>query len=300
MTTRSFPRLLGAALAIALSTPALAQNDPLTRFLDGLMKSEKAPAETVAPEASPAPAAAGDAVPRQRPTARREAAPQAAGEPRAVRKQAVAAPEGTPAPQKPALVDAPKPEPAGRLAASPSPAPAARPSAATPANALDRVNSYFNGIDQLTATFVQNNSNGQRSSGTLYLKRPGHLRFAYSPPSTLEVVSDGRSVAVRDRKLGTNDVYPVGQTPLKFLLQEQFKLERDTKVRDVQVGSDGMVTVRFEDSATFGGTSRITLRFDSRANELKQWSVVDPQGYETTVVLSNLEVVAAAGARAAN
>jgi outer membrane lipoprotein-sorting protein len=161
--------------------------------------------------------------------------------------------------------------------------------------ALDRINSYFNGIDQLTASFVQNSSNGQRMGGSLALKRPGQLRFAYAPPSTLEIVSDGRSVAIRDKKLGTNDVYSIGQTPLKFLLKERFNLARDVKVQDVQVSPAGLVTVRFEDSATIGGTSKVTLRFDARANELKQWTIVDPQGYETTVVLSNVNIVPRAG-----
>ncbi len=192
------------------------------------------------------------------------------------------------------LAPTPPATPVAAKVQTPSPIPA------SPAAALDQVNSYFNGIDQLTAYFVQKNPNGQQVEGTLAVKRPGILRFAYAPPSALEIVSDGRSVAIRDKKLGTNDVYPVGQTPLKFLLQENVDLGRDTKVRDVQVGRDGLVTVRFDDSATFGGTSRITLRFDARANALRQWSIVDSQGYETSVSLSNLNVTHKKDARATN
>ena len=162
------------------------------------------------------------------------------------------------------------------------------------------MNAYFNSIDQLSAYFVQKNPNGQQAEGNLSMRRPGQFHFAYAPPSTLEVVSDGRNVAIRDKKLGTNDVYPVGQTPLKFLVQDNIDLSRDTKVRDVQVGRDGIVTVRFDDSATLGGTSKITLRFDARANALRQWSIVGSQGYETSVTLSNLNVVHKKDARAAN
>ena len=213
-----------------------------------------------------------------------------------------------PEPARPATAPAPLREPPKAAEAPPAPTPpptavaaraqAAPPIPASPAAALDQVNGYFNGIDQLTAYFVQKNPNGQQVEGTLAVKRPGILRFAYAPPSALEIVSDGRSVAIRDKKLGTNDVYPVGQTPLKFLLQENVDLGRDTKVRDVQVGRDGLVTVRFDDSATFGGTSRITLRFDARANALRQWSIVDSQGYETSVTLSNLNVTHKKDARA--
>lgn len=202
------------------------------------------------------------------------------------------------APPKPAATaEAPRPN----VAASRAPATAAVQAVpSSPAAALERVNAYFNSIDQLTAFFVQTSTNGQRAEGTLAIKRPGQLHFAYAPPSSLEVVSDGRSVAVRDKRLGTNDVYSIRQTPLKFLVQDRVDLARDTQVKDVQIGSDGIVTVRFEDSATLGGTSKITLRYDARANALKQWTVLDAQGYETTVVLSNVNVVRRASADAGN
>jgi outer membrane lipoprotein-sorting protein len=181
-------------------------------------------------------------------------------------------------------------------AASVRPAPVVPTSRAA---ALDRINAFFNGIDVLTATFVQDSANG-RAQGTLYIKRPAQLRFAYAPPSSLEILSDGRSVAIRDKKLGTNDVYPVGQTPLKFLMQDQFDLARDTTLHDIQIGQDGIITVSFEDRATIGGTSKVTLRFDARANELKQWIILDAQGFETSVVLSGVTLVPKTGAGAVN
>jgi outer membrane lipoprotein-sorting protein len=190
------------------------------------------------------------------------------------------------------------PAPTSVAAPSSAPTPTSPPGPRTPEEALDRVNAYFNSIEVMSAYFVQRTPNGQQAEGTLSMRRPGQFHFAYAPPSTLEVVSDGRNVAIRDKKLGTNDVYPVGQTPLKFLVQDNIDLARDTKVRDVQVGRDGMVTVRFDDSATLGGTSKITLRFDSRANALKQWTIIDAQGYETTVTLSGLNVTYRRDARA--
>lgn len=207
-------------------------------------------------------------------------------------KPAAPAPAKTAEPPKPARATPAPSAPAPTSVAAPStaPTPTSPPGPKSPEEALDRVNGYFNSIDQLSAYFTQKSPNGQQMEGTLSMRRPGQFHFAYAPPSTLEVVSDGRNVAIRDKKLGTNDVYPVGQTPLKFLVQDDIDLSRDTKVRDVQVGRDGIVTVRFDDSATLGGTSKITLRFDSRANALRQWTIVDAQGYETTVSLSGLNV----------
>jgi outer membrane lipoprotein-sorting protein len=293
MTQRfSFP-LAALALALAAASPTGAQaSDPLTRFLEGLIGTN---ANAPAPS-SPAPAPPAASERPVEPSAKiSPARPQAAAKPKAETPVPVAATRPAP----PTAEARPVVQPARIVAPPAQVAPvvtlAAQRVPTTPDAALDRINAYFNSIDQLTASFVQTNSNGQRMDGSLALKRPGQLRFAYAPPSTLEIVSDGRSVAIRDKKLGTNDVYPVGQTPLKFLLKDQFNLARDVKVQDVQLGQGGLISVRFEDNATLGGTSRITLRFDARGNQLKQWTVIDPQGYETTVVLSDVNMVTRAG-----
>lgn len=261
----------------------------MTRFFEDLFTKETAPpVPAEVRSAAPAPPSAAAQPKRQVPAQAGAAERKVAGSnppPAQPRRNEPAA--ARPSSAKPD----PAPEPAKSApAAQTVAAPAAAAIPTTPEAAVERVNAYFNGIDQLTASFVQTSPSG-RLEGTLALKRPGHLRFAYAPPSTLEIVSDGRSVAIRDKRLGTNDVYPASQTPLKFLLQEQFDLARDTKVRDVQTSPDGVISIRFDDSSTLGGTSRVTLRFDARANRLRQWTVVDAQGTETTVVLSDLNVV---------
>lgn len=167
-------------------------------------------------------------------------------------------------------------------------APAAPAAAAQPAPTVERVNAYFNAIGGLTADFVQTAPDGRRYDGKLYILRPGKMKFEYKPPSPLEVISDGRTVAVRDRKLNTQDLYLVGQTPLKFLLRDRIDVARDSKVISLnQQGSDAVLVI--EDRQTVGGTSRIRITFDNATMTLKQWIVTDPQGQDTRVQLSNLD-----------
>ena len=116
----------------------------------------------------------------------------------------------------------------------------------------------------------------------------GKLRFEYNPPAVIEVVSDGTSVIVRDRKLATQDLYAIGQTPLKFLLKEQLDLSRDTTVLRASADGDN-ASVTLEDRNTLGGVSRITLTFDSKSFALKNWRIRDPQGHDTFVALSNID-----------
>jgi outer membrane lipoprotein-sorting protein len=154
--------------------------------------------------------------------------------------------------------------------------------------ALRRANEFLNASPVLSADFVQIGGDGKRAEGTLHVHRPGRMRFEYARPASMEVVSDGATVAVRDSKLNTQDLYFIDQTPLKFLLKEKISLENDVKVKDV-VTDDSGTAIFFEDKATFGGTSHIKLIFDSKTFALKQWQVTDPQGFETLITLFNIE-----------
>ena len=181
----------------------------------------------------------------------------------------------------------PKRQPA---TAAPSAKPVA-PASADQTTAIAKANDWLNGASLMTADFVQIGGDGSRTEGKLYVQKPGRMHFSYAAPAALEIRADGTSVAVIDRKLKTQDLSFIGQTPLKFLLKDHIDLARDTKVLDV--GSEGKSTSIFiEDKATFGGTSRIKLTFDSTTFSLKQWKVVDPQGYETLVTLFNINTAA--------
>ncbi len=154
---------------------------------------------------------------------------------------------------------------------------------------IQRANAYLNGANSFVADFVQTGADARRSEGKLYVQRPGRMRFEYAAPATLEIVADGTSVAIRDRKLATQDMYFLSQTPLKFLLKDKIDLRKDVRILDVTSDKKNAV-ISVEDKATFGGTSLIKLIFDPRTFVLKQWQVTDPQGYETLVSLFNIDV----------
>lgn len=169
--------------------------------------------------------------------------------------------------------------------------PAAPPEAPKPLSreeAIKRADAFFNASPVMTADFVQIGADGLRSEGKLHVQRAGRVRFEYAQPATMEVVADGAQVAVRDRKLNTQDLYFINQTPLKFLMKEKIDLEKDVTVEDVKIDDSG-VTIFIEDKATFGGTSHLRLIFDPKSFKLKQWQVKDPQGYETLITLFNID-----------
>jgi outer membrane lipoprotein-sorting protein len=153
---------------------------------------------------------------------------------------------------------------------------------------IDRVNIYLMSVQMLTGDFVQVGPDGRRIEGKLYLQKPGRIRFEYNPPSPIELVADGSSVVVRDRSLRTQDLYPLSQTPLRFLLADRIDLLKETNVISVSA-DDTFLSLLIEEKQTIGGTHKVLLMFSSKDTQLKQWTITDPQGYDTTVALYNLE-----------
>lgn len=153
---------------------------------------------------------------------------------------------------------------------------------------IEKVDNYLSSVHTLEGNFVQVAPNGNRSKGEFYLSKPGKMRFEYDAPSPTEIISDGESVVVRDRNLGTQDLYPLSQTPLRFLLADHVNLLKDTNLVAVYA-DDVFITVVVEEKNGIVGTSRLMIMFSAKDMQLKQWTVTDPQGFDTTVAVYNLD-----------
>jgi outer membrane lipoprotein-sorting protein len=151
-----------------------------------------------------------------------------------------------------------------------------------------KVSSYLSSLQTLVGNFVQVGPDGSRTKGDFYIQKPGKVRFEYEAPSPIAIIADGSSVAVRDRKLATQDIYPLSQTPLRYLLSDRIDLLKDTNVVNV-TADDVFVSVTIEEKQALIGTSRLMLMIGAKDGQLKQWTVTDPQGYDTTVAVYNLD-----------
>jgi outer membrane lipoprotein-sorting protein len=151
-----------------------------------------------------------------------------------------------------------------------------------------KVSAYLSSLSMLSGNFVQVGPDGNRTTGSFFIQKPGKVRFEYDAPTPIAMISDGNSLAVRDTKLATQDVYPLSQTPLRYLLSDRIDLIRDTNV--VTITSDDLyISVTIEEKNALVGTSRLMLMLGVKDNQLKQWTVTDPQGYDTTVAIYNLD-----------
>ncbi|MEZ5873016.1 MAG: outer membrane lipoprotein carrier protein LolA [Nitratireductor sp.] len=156
----------------------------------------------------------------------------------------------------------------------------------TPEQTVNALSNHFTAVPTMTGEFIQFNPDGQQTGGIFYLERPGRIRFNYEKPNPVEVISNGKTVAVHNRKLKTWDFYPLDKTPLKLLLADKIEFSPKT-VRSV-VNDTDMTTIVMGDEKIFGD-SEITLMFDPSDFDLRQWTIKDAKGAETSVMVFNVQ-----------
>lgn len=152
-------------------------------------------------------------------------------------------------------------------------------------DAAQRIADHFSNVRTMTGEFVQFGPRGEQTGGKFYIERPGKIRFNYEAPSNFKVIADGKSVVINNPKLKTWDLYPLSKTPLKLLLDERIDLS-DGKVRSVREEND-LTIIELADKQIFGN-STIRMMFDPKTNELRQWTITDAQGKDTTVMIFNV------------
>ena len=153
---------------------------------------------------------------------------------------------------------------------------------------LNEISRYLNSLRTVTSEFTQVNPDGTISTGTVYIQRPGRVRFEYNNDNTL-VLASGGTVAIFDPKSsGGPQQYPLSQTPLSIILDANVNLGRANMVTGYTEAQNAtVVTAQDPQNPQYGN---IQMVFSS-PTQLRQWVVTDDAGKKTTVILGELRAV---------
>jgi outer membrane lipoprotein-sorting protein len=149
-----------------------------------------------------------------------------------------------------------------------------------------KIADHFASVKTMMGEFVQLSPDGNQVAGKFFISRPGKLRFNYEKPSAVRVISDGKNLAVGNQKLKTWSLYPLRTTPLKLLLSN--KIDLSSKSVKSVTETESLTTIVMGNKSIFG-KSTITMMFDPKSYELRQWTIKDAQGKDTTVMIFNIE-----------
>ncbi|MGV1758656.1 outer-membrane lipoprotein carrier protein LolA [Rhizobium sp. A22-96] len=158
--------------------------------------------------------------------------------------------------------------------------------AAVNPNIAQAIADHFSSIKSMKGGFLQIGPRGDQMSGTFFILRPGKMRFNYDPPSRMRVICDGNNVQVINDQTNTKNMYQLSKTPLSLLLANKIDLSADM-VRNVESQLD-LTKITLGNRTVFGD-STITMIFDSKTYDLRQWTVIDPQGKTTDVIINNVK-----------
>ncbi len=153
---------------------------------------------------------------------------------------------------------------------------------------LNALSQYLNGLSTAKGAFTQVNVDGTIDTGTIYIKRPGRIRFEYNPPNGALVLASGGTLVIFDPK--TNEPpesYPLARTPLSIILDKNVNLNR-ARMGVGHTADDKTTTVTAQDPEhpEYGN---IQLVFTANPVELRQWVINDDAGSRTTVILGELD-----------
>ena len=153
---------------------------------------------------------------------------------------------------------------------------------------LEKLSEYLTNLKFLKATFLQVNSDGSKSSGSILVKRPGRMRFDYDKPDNTLVLVAAGALAIFDPK-GDNEpmTYPVRNNPISLLLKSEIDLINSGMVSNYKKDlEEAVLTIKDPTKPKRGS---VELLFLGEQPELKKFTLKNENGTSTSIFLENNE-----------
>jgi len=152
---------------------------------------------------------------------------------------------------------------------------------------LARAQAYLQGLTSARGDFIETGPGGQTRRGRFWLQRPGKMRFEYSDPAGLLVVSDGSNVKRYDPRLNVFRQVPLSATPLSTFLARTVRLDQGVRIDRVTRMQSGAFAITARDARNPNEGS-VILAFAGNPLRLQEWTITDAQGARTRTQLTSL------------
>ena len=141
-------------------------------------------------------------------------------------------------------------------------------------------------IKTLQADFTQISSDGQATTGRLYLRRPFQMRIDYAEENGLSLVATKVWLHVDDKVQKDVTSYPISETPFAPILKEPVVLRGGDFETSLAQGSGVVQITLAKDTGEAAG--KLVLEFDADSYQLRRWIIEDAVGVQTIITLQNI------------
>ena len=138
-------------------------------------------------------------------------------------------------------------------------------------------------INTLSFNFIQTIGENNED-GNCILKYPKKIYCSYNNISKKIIVSNGKSLVIKNINSGTYYIYPLKKTPLKLLLDKKFLIQKikSLKPRDVE---NKYLNFEITDN-----NNKINIFFDKETHNLLGWQTEDIYQNLTITFISLTEI----------
>ena len=153
---------------------------------------------------------------------------------------------------------------------------------------LTKVSQYLSNLKFLTAEFSQINDDGTTSSGIIFIRRPGSMRFEYYKPDKNLILISAGVLAIFDPKGDQTPImYPITNNPISFILNDEVDLLNAGIVENYEVYNDKAILTLKDPNKPDQGNIQIV--FSGAKPELAQFIIKNANGSSTSLSLKDIE-----------
>ena len=137
--------------------------------------------------------------------------------------------------------------------------------------------------NNLSFDFIQT-INNENENGRCIIKYPGKIWCEYDNSNKKIIVSNGKSLVIKNRNSGSYYIYPLKKTPLVFLLDKQYLISKMNILEPREIDN------RYLNFRIFEEKNEINIFFDKKNLSLIGWQTKDIYQNLTITFISSIKI----------
>ena len=137
--------------------------------------------------------------------------------------------------------------------------------------------------NNLSFEFIQT-INNKNENGRCIIKYPGKIWCEYDNSNKKIIVSNGKSLVIKNRNSGSYYIYPLKKTPLVFLLDKQYLISKMNILEQREIDN------KYLNFRILEKKNEINIFFDKKNLSLVGWQTKDIYQNLTITFLSSIKI----------
>ena len=147
----------------------------------------------------------------------------------------------------------------------------------------EKIISQMQFTNNLSFDFIQT-INNENENGRCIIKYPGKIWCEYDNSNKKIIVSNGKSLVIKNRNSGSYYIYPLKKTPLVFLLDKQYLISKMNILEPREIDN------KYLNFRIFEKNNEINIFFDKKNLSLVGWQTKDIYQNLTITFLSSIKI----------